>query len=190
MRWPICIGVAGILLGAVVASGLWLTGDSAGADVQFEENGQVVSAAMSQDDAIREASERLGFTLRVPGHVPAGFVLTHVRADVGPVGPDQDGVIRDLSSFRIGSIVYRHPDGTLLMIDQFPPERSTKGVYGSRPADPGVGGVESEFFQRTQAAHLTWDSTEATYTARLAHRDGGLPADAEAILLAVLRSMN
>ncbi len=185
---------AAAAVGVVAALGLILafalTGEQAKAGVELRADGTVVAPSLRPEDAISQAADEVGCPVRVPDNVPHGLVLSSVRAEVGPVGPDQNGITRDLSFVR--SVTLRYSDGNarLLEIDELPPGRSIGGPPASRSIDSGVAGVSALAYDGQQMVYVGWNSETAHYLARYHDdRDGTAASDVEQLLLATLKSM-
>ncbi len=181
------------LVGVATAVGLaWTLSGSqreASATVIYEESDRPGSATLSANDAVAQAEEKVGYDVRAPDDVPAGFTLRSVRAEVGPVGPDQNGVVRDLSHIRTVSLLYKDDADRMLVLEQHAPERSIGAFAGSRPVDAAEPDVTATILQRPGVTHLIWDSPTATYRTTLTSPDDTIDTGAEATLLSVIRSM-
>jgi hypothetical protein len=135
------------------------------------------------------AEDKVGYDVRVPTSVPPGFALRSVNAVIGPVGPDQDGIIRDLSHIRTVTLLYLNGPDTRLVIEQHAPEGSMSPPLEAVGIDSGHPGVEASLIQRTGVTHLMWNSPDATYLATLSYSDESVATDARDGLLRILASM-
>lgn len=181
---------AGATIAGCLVVVLALTGGEAKAGVELRADGTVVAPSLSPKDAISQAEAKVGYPVRVPASVAPGLVLSSVRAEVGPVEPDQNGVPRDLSFVRSVTLHYTDGKGRLVEIDQLPPGRNISGPPGSRAIDAGAQGVTALAYDGNQMTYVAWNSATASYLARY-HDDNNSAAtsDIEQLLLATLKSM-
>ncbi len=178
---------AGILVAGLLAVFLNSFDKEARAGVRLEEDGSVVQASLAADDAVRQASDRVGFEVKTPKAIPVDMALTSVSTELGGMVRDQDGKLHDLSHFKLATVQYKTASGDVLAIDQQPPDRSITSAYSS--IDSGVAGVTATISQRPQNTSITWDSPTATYVAGY-HYEGELSqAEAARLVLDVLKSM-
>jgi hypothetical protein len=190
-RGAAVLGALCILGGAV-----WgITGarDGAKADPRFIVNGETIAQSFRVEQAIPEASERVGFPVRVPGAVPGHLKLKAISTDVAGTVIDQDGVERDVSWNRLASLLYEDGRGQAISISQTPPERSVKLAAGSNPREIDVGDANVAVMvsdERTDAVSVAWDSPEVTYFATYVFPAEALShSEAEKVLLDMLGSM-
>ena len=175
---------------------LWgITGarDGARPGPQIIVNGETIAQSFRVEQALPEASERVGFPVRVPVAVPGHLKLKAISTDVGGTVIDQDGGERDVSWNRVASLLYEDGRGQSISIFQTPPERSVKLAAGSNPRDIDVGDANVAVMvsdERSDAVSVAWDSPEATYFATYVFPPEALSLDeAEQVLLDMLASM-
>jgi hypothetical protein len=146
--------------------------------VAFLADGTVVAESMSVKAALEDASERVGFDVRVPRDLPNEWMLRTISAQSGPVG-------------QLATLFYRADDGHLLEVTQMAPERSVSLAAGGSPrdVDPGAPGVDAAVIQSTGKTTLSWDSNGASYLAVYVYPDESWAAEAEAFLVGLFKSM-
>lgn len=181
------------ILGGVVW-GITGTRDSARADPRFIVNGETVAQSYRVEQAIPDASERVGFGVRLPQNVPERLQLSAISTDVGGAAElDQDGNPHDLSWSRTAYLLYEDDHGQHVSISQSPPERSTKLPAGAQPRHIDVGDSSISVMvsrHRPDRLSVSWDSPEATYSAIYVFRpDSVSHNEAEQVLLDMLGSM-
>ena len=144
----------------------------------FVADGTVVAESMSVKEALRDASERVGYKVLVPRELAEGWTLTTIRIHAGPVG-------------QLTTLLYRAGEGHLLEVTQMPPERGVSLAAGSSPReiDAGVKGVEAAVIQSPGKTTLAWDSDSASYVAVYGYPSETNPEEAEAFLVGLLGSM-
>lgn len=179
----------GLILAVVLAAAWGRTRHEAEALVDFEQNGSLIQQSIPAADAIDKAEKTVGYDVRVPMSVPGGFTLRSVHAQVGPVGPDQNGVIRDEGYIKTVVLLYLSDSGGRLAIEQHAPERSIVPPANATRTDSGQQSTEASLIQREGVTHLIWDSADATYRLTLSGADEDLAQDSPDTLLAIAKSM-
>lgn len=169
--------VAAVALAALIAAGCDDGGGPEGS-VAYVADETVVAESMSVTVALRDASKRVGFEVRVPRDMPNEWAFATIRVQSGPVG-------------NLATLFYRAGDGHLLEVTQMAPERSVSLAAGGLPrgVDPGMPGVEAAVIHSAGKTTLSWDSEDVSYLAIHAYPDESYAADAEAFLVGLLKSM-
>jgi hypothetical protein len=96
--WPgifVLFAAIAMIIAATYA-GIGARQGDARAQVELHGNGRMVDAAADLDDALREATGEVGFPVRAPLNVPTGLAIKSVPYHVGPVAPDQDGMLQSM----------------------------------------------------------------------------------------------
>lgn len=189
-----------VLSGAIVAMvgvaiGAWSAFDAAKtakADPRFVANGEVIAESMRVETALTDASERVGFRVRVPDSVPEHLVLRAIRTDVGGIQVDQNGQQQDLTWIRAAFLNYSDGKGESIEVVQSPPERSTKlpAAVGAKTVNVNDTATVVMVAKSDDSVTVTWDSPQSTYSATYRFPPESVSSvHAEEILLSLLDSM-
>ncbi len=188
--------IAALVVLCVLSGGVWgVLGmrTTAEAGPKFIVNGETVAESFRVERAIPDASDRVGFQVRVPDAVPGHLKLIAISTDVGGPQVDQNGQQHDLSWIRTAYLLYEDDHGQRVSISQSPPERSTKLAAGAHPRVVDAGDSQTTVMvshQRADAVSASWDSPNATYSAIYVFPPEVLGQDeAQQVLLDMLGSM-
>lgn len=192
LRW---FGARARVAAALLVAALVVVGcnddDGPGESVAFLADGTVVAESKSVKAALEDAAERVGYPVRQP-EMPTGWKIEVIRTEGGPNGPDQDGIIRDLSWAKVATLVLRSDDGRRVNLGQLRPEKGIAGLAAKvkpQPIETGVPGVVASVAQTPGKTTIVWDSEEASYSASYVYPDESYAADAQAFLVGLLKSM-